>query len=124
MHKGKLFRSFLLHLSLEMLAWEAATLVLSFLLFRLWNWLQRFSDVLFLVGVLELMAAGVGMLGRPYEVSNSPWGVFSSPVKTSEDEKRWQSIATLIEQRSFALRMIICGALTFLLAAILSYSNH
>ena len=88
MFKGKFFRSFYFRTGLELLAWEAATLVLAWLLFRWWFWLQRFSDVLFLVGVLQLMAASLGMMGRPYEVSNSPWGVPSSPVHDSEQEKR------------------------------------
>ena len=94
MFKGKFLRLFSLRAVLGLLALEAATLVLAWLLFRWWHWLQRFSDVLFLVGVLQLMAASFGMMGRPYEVPNSPWGVTALPVQASEDEKRWQSIAT------------------------------
>jgi hypothetical protein len=120
MFKGKFLRSFFLRAALGLLTWEAATLILAWLLFRWWYWLQRFSDVLFLVGVLQLMAGSVGMLGRPYEVSNSPWGVPALPVQASEQEKRWQLIATRIEQRSFAVRIILCGVLTVLLAVVLS----
>ena len=123
MFKGK-FLSFSLRAVLGLLALDAATLVLAWLLFRRWYWLHHFSDVLFLVGVLQLMAAGVGMMGRPYEVSNSPVGVPALPVQDSEQEKRWQLIATLIEQKSFALRLIVCGVLTVLLAVVLTYMNY
>lgn len=124
MFKGNLSRLFSLRAVMGLLALEAATLILAYLLFRWWNWLQRFSDVLFLVGVLQIMAASFGMMGRPYEVPNSPWGVTASPVQTSEDEKRWQSIANLIKQRSFAWRMIVCGVITFLFSVILMYLNQ
>ena len=33
-------------------------------------------------------------------------------------------IATLIETNTFAMRLLACGALTFLLAVVLSYTNH
>lgn len=124
MTKGKSLRSFFLHIGLWLLILEAAAFVIAWLLFRLWYWVPRFSDVLLLVGVLQVMAASVGMLNRPYEVSNSPWGVPVLPVQATEQEKRWQSIATLIEQKSFAVRMIVCGAITLLLAVILSYMNY
>jgi hypothetical protein len=123
MFKSKFLLSFSLHAVLGVLILEAVSLVLAWLLFRWWYWLQHFSDVLFLVGVLQLMAASLGMMSRPYEVSNSPWGVPALPVQASEQEKRWQSIATLIEQKSFALRMIVCGVLTILLAVVLTYIN-
>ncbi len=123
MIKGKSLLGFSLRTILWVLAFEAVTVLLAWLLFRWWYWLKHFSDVLFLVGVLELMAAALGMLGRPYEVSNSPWGVWAPAVHASEQEKRWEAVATLIEQKSFALRMIACGTLTVLLAVILSYRN-
>jgi len=124
MFKSKFFRLFSLRAVLGLLALEAGTLVLAWLLFRWWYWLQRFSDMLFLVGVLQIMAASFGMMGRPYEVNNSPWGVTAPPVQASEEEKRWQSIATLIKQKSFALRMIVCGVLTILLSVVLIYMNY
>ncbi|HVN55842.1 MAG TPA: hypothetical protein VMT46_16030 [Anaerolineaceae bacterium] len=120
MFKGRFFQSYWLRLGLKMVVWEAVVLMLSWLLFRWLHWLKNFGDVLLLVGVLEVMAASVGMMGRPYEVSNSPWGVLSSSVQPSERERREQAIAEYIEKRSFSMRLIASGLLT-ILASLLFY---
>ena len=116
MFKHRLFHSFWLRFGLELFVWEAVVLGLSWMFFRRLYWLQRFGDVLFLVGVLELMAASLGMLGRPYQVSGGGYGVPALPVQPSEEERRQQAVAEYIEKRSFATRLVASGLLTVLIA--------
>ena len=118
--KSKFFHSFWPHFGLELFIWEAGGLALSWLLFNWWDWLNRFGDVLFLVGVLELMAASFGMMSRPYGVGTW-YGVPALPVQPSEQERRAQAAAEFIQKRSFALRLCISGLLTILAALIVYY---
>lgn len=121
MAKRTFFLIFSLRKVLAVLALEAGILGLAYLVFRWWYWLQHFSDVLCLFGVMQLMAASLGMMTRPYEVSDSPFGVPALPVQATEEEKHWQAVATVIEQKSFAFTMIFCGLITMVIAVVLSY---
>ena len=116
MIKQRWFPSVWLRFGLELLVWEAVVLALAWMLFSRMHWGHYFSDVLFVVGVLELMAASVGMLGRPYEPSGGGYGVPALPVQPSEQERREQAVAEFIEKRAFALRLVASGLLTVLAA--------
>ena len=118
MVKHRWFHAFWLRFGLELLVWEAVVLALAWMLFSRMHWGHYFSDVLFAVGVLELMAASVGMLGRPYETASGGYGVPALPVQPSEQERREQAVAEYIEKRSFALRLGASGLLTVLAALI------
>ena len=122
MFRSRLFWSFILRESLKLLACEIVLVALALLLYSRVNWLQRyyFSDVLFLVGVLEVLTASVGMLGSPYGVT-SPYGVPAVPVQASEEELHDQQVAELMEKTSFAKRVTVIGLLTILAAVALLY---
>ena len=124
MFKGRFSRSFCLRPVLEVLAGEAALIALVWLLFRLVSLLQHyyFSDLLFLVGALELLFAGVAMLGTPDYVSSAPWKGMPAPrVQATEEEKRFQALAEMVENRPFVVRLGASGALTILAAVALLF---
>lgn len=124
MLKDQSFRSFLLRSSLKVLAWEAALVILAWLLFRQMTWLQQiqFGDLLFLIAIVLFLIAGAGMPGNPYSDSTEYWrGMPVFPVQLTEQEKRQQRLAEIIAERSFALRMGALGLLTILFAAGFSY---
>lgn len=120
-------RSRWLRLVLEILLWEAVMLGLAYLYYRHLSARQprlRYGDVLFLVGVLDLLVASLGMMGRPYEVSNSPQGVWASPVHGTEEERRIHMLDEFIEKRWFATHLIATGLLTILISVMFTYWIH
>ncbi len=123
MYKRRSFGAVLLRTVLIILAWEAVLLTLSWLLYQhQTHWHRyRFSNILFIIGALEMMIASLGMMNRTYEVPNSPYGVWASPVQDSEQEKRYIMIANIIEQKAFGIRLAAIGLLTILLGVGLSY---
>ena len=115
---GKLFHSFWLRLVVELIVWQGVVLGLSWLIYWRMNWVRYFSDVLFLVGALELMGASIGMLRNPYRVFDGGWGVPALPTQPTEEERREQALAEYIQQRLFAVRMGASGVLTIVAAVI------
>ena len=110
-----------------MLALGVGLIALTWLLFKRVDYLQnmRFSDLLFIVGALELMIATVGMMRGPDDYTVSPgMGRSAFPVKSTEEEKREAMLAGFIQQNSFAVRMLALGLLTFLASGVLAYLFH
>jgi hypothetical protein len=118
MDKNGFIRSFCLRASLQVLAWEIVTVGLTYFLHRQVSWLRhnRFGDLLFAIGVMEVAVASWGMLNRPYEASNSPWGVPASPVQDGGQQKQYQLLAEVMQQKGTALRLVALGLLTILLS--------
>lgn len=107
-----------------MLVIEIVQIAVAWLLNRNVRSMQhiRFTDGLFLLGVLELMAASIGMMGRPYNASQGPGrGVPAYPVQPSDQEERSQALAELVEGHYFASRLAIIGVVTILIAVGLTY---
>jgi hypothetical protein len=112
---------------LKLLVWGAALTALAWFFFSRVSFLQnmRFSDLLFIVGAIELMIATVGMMRGPEDYTISPgMGRLAFPVKITEEEKREAMVADFIERNSFAVRMLIIGLLTFLASGVLTYLFH
>jgi hypothetical protein len=121
--KAVFFRSFWLRAGLGVLIWTIALIALLWVLHQKVANLQRFyfSDCLFGTGTLLLMAASLGMMSRPFEISLSPWGRTPLPVQDSEEERSHQALAQFVEQRAFALRMAAIGLILILVSAALAY---
>ncbi len=111
-------------MGLEVLAVWAAQLALLWLLYGQVGSLQRFyfSDILFIVGIMESLAASGGLMGRPYEIAGSAvYGVPALPVQPTEEERRRQAIANFAQQRKFGIRLFAIGILTILLAIVMTF---
>ena len=122
---NKYFRNYLLSTGLKLLVTEAVLLLVTWFLYQRASWLHKypFTDMLFFLGVLLMMLASVGMLNRPYEVSESPMGVWAAPVQDNEEQKRRVALATFMQQRSFALRVTFLGLLNLLITGVLYLLN-
>ncbi len=123
MFKRRSLRSWL-RLTLDLLVWEAALLALAWLL-RLAGWAQRyrFSDELLVIGLLALLTASLGMLGRPF-AAFGPEGVPAFPVQPSQQEQREQMRDEYVEKKSFATRLVAAGLLTVLFSFVLSFTGN
>ncbi len=118
-------RKYLLNTGLKLLVAEIILVALAGLLHWRVHWMEGkpFSDVLTVIGFILLLAASVGMMGRPYEVMNSPWGVPASPVHDTEQERHYNLIETFMKQRSFAFRLIVLGLATLLVSLVTAIYN-
>ncbi len=123
MANTRFFRVYWLRAGLKLLVLEVAFLALAWLLYQHESgWHRfRFSDVLFIISSIMLITASVGMMSRPFEIPNSPWGVTALPVQPSEEERHLQILANYYEQKKFGVSLAVMGLLTFLVAVGLSY---
>ncbi len=122
MFKNPLFRSFWMQAGLKLLAWEAALIAIVWLGNRLVGGLQRFrfSDLLFVAGVIVLMAA-VATLSRTNEAVPLPGrGVSVLSVQATEQEQREQSLAESLQRGHLAA----VGGVAILLAVVLTFAFH
>jgi hypothetical protein len=129
MFKGSFFPSRWLRAILTLLACEAALLVVTWLLFGQVQWLQQrftFNDTLFLVGLLELVAAGIGMLSKPFGfIRQRGRGIVPEPpLESPADEQPLPRLGDYIAERSFAIRMAASGILTILASVVLERISH
>jgi hypothetical protein len=124
MFKRKFFRSYTLRFVIETLFWTAVLVGLAYLAFqRVW-WMERlrFGDVLFVLGLILVTAASLGMMSRPYGVAGM--GIPAMPVRTSEEEKGFRILEDLLKARSFAARLIVIGLLIILVSLAFTYWIH
>ncbi len=120
----RLFRSYWFRLVFGVLFWWSALVGLVWLLHSRYGWLKHlaFSDVLFVVGVLECLTASLGMMTDRLDVMlGGPYGSPAVPAQSSEDEKRWQMVAGFMERKSFGIRLMAIGLLTIFLSAALTF---
>lgn len=117
----KNLRSFWLHAALQLAAWELILLALAGLLFWQVGWLRqyRFSDALFLVGLLQLIVGGAALMGSPVDEIGTPWLRMWSRT-TNPPQMGGQILADFAQKESFFVRLTASGLLTMLLSVVLS----
>jgi hypothetical protein len=116
---------FILRMGLTLFAIEAVLLALAGLFYWKVGPLHRFyfSDILLIIGGVELATAGFGMLRNgPFGgTSGGGYGIPAFPVQPSESEVVMQIAAEFVQGNSFAVKLAISGLLTILAAAFFTY---
>ena len=90
---------------------------LAGLLFWQVGWLRayRFSDALFLLGMLQLIIGGAALMGSPVDEIGTPW--LRMWARTSSSPKMSEQImADFTQKESFFVRVTTSGLLTMLLS--------
>jgi hypothetical protein len=125
MTKPRFLENYWLRTILKLLAVDAVLVALAWMLYRFAGWFQSyyFSDVVFMLGCLELFIGALGNFAQPYSgTSDARMEHQGYVVQASEKEQRFQHIEASMRQRSFSVNFVILGVLTLLLAVVLTYA--
>ena len=119
------FRNYFMRTALRVLGLEALFLSITYLFYRLVPAVQylRYSDELFVLGLLILMTAAYSLKQSAEEGYVNP-DMPVAAVQPTEQERRDYGAAEFIEGRRFSLYAAAIGVLSILAAIALSYLAH
>ncbi len=106
----------------RILALILLTAILTYLIRLRFRGITRFSDAMFLVGLLEVIIAGGSIWGSPTETSGSLWMryMIGVPPNENRDERLTSFWADFFAKQTFAGQALLCGLVTVVAAVIMS----
>ncbi len=118
MDARKHLNSVLLRTGLGFVAWQAVVFALAWYLHYQLSWGKFFSDILFLIGVLELGIGLMVLIGSPSGVPGGQMATFARSARIGGEGMSEQSLIEILEKRFVVLYLIVSGVITFVAAAV------